>query len=444
MTWPAAFETWLTFWVGDTMGVYVFTPIIVVWTLLKPIFNFNEHRWEAFFIALALLLVTLLTFFINYPLLYFFIPLSVWAAYRFGMHGATVAIFFIALALIISTSLGYVEFSESIFVNPLIILVSFLEIIVATSLILAAVVNEREAASQRIKSNNVNLQQAVESVLHEIEEMNSEIYIQEKIASLGLLTTGIARQIQFPLKRINAFIKISIDCLNQFQKLCSPLVEKVEVELASNIQNNFKILENYLQHIAKLDGQANIIAKAIEEQSILTAHGRIQIKSVNINTLLNRCLNKATFEAAKRYPEFTFTAVEEFDKTVKMIMAVPEELALAFFHLINYAISSMKEKKDQLGAEYHPVLKIATTDYRNLIEIVIRDNGKGASDQQLMNFFSSFIETFPYRADGAPVEEATSISLMLAHDIITHIYQGQIEAVSKEGEYLQSRSPFLR
>jgi len=437
MTWKTAIYTWLTFWIGDTMGVYIFTPLLVVWSILKPELSIKKYIGEAFFMVIGFVLITFLIFIMGYPLTHLYIPLSIWVSYRLGMHGATLAVLLIALTVIILTSVGYGPFNTLILANSLLLLVSFLEIIVVISLVLAAVVHERKIAWNQIQNYNIDLQYAVEKRVEELEEMTNEAIIQKNLATSGVLTSSIARQIQAPLKQINALIKVSLEGLNQLQNAFIPLENRLEPELSSNFNANFESLKNYLLKINKCEIQANQITQIIEDQSLITARSRAKIRSINVNILLSQCLDKVIAQEMKRYPDFIFTGLEEFDKNVKMILVIPEELAHAFLSLINYAVDSMKEKKDRLGMSYTPILKISTVNLQDKIEVIIRDNGWGIPKENLTSFFTTFVESGPTSEEESLAENSTALMLALAHDIITHIYHGEIKVHSTEGEYLQ-------
>lgn len=433
MAWFSAFETWLTFWVGDTMGVYIFTPLILVWTLQKRNQNMKKYIIEALFMLTAFFIIILSALALNFPLIHFYIPLCIWITYRFGMHGATLAVFFISSAVIIPPSISYVGFTQPNFEQSLLLLVSFLEVIVATSLVIAAVLNEREAAWDLIRNHNVNLQQAVELHREELKEKDTEIFMHEKIAALGLLTSGIARQMQIPLQRLHVFSKSSMETLNRLQKTC----ETLPSSLTSKLNEDIVILENYLSLISKFEIQANRISKTIEQQAILTTPSQLKLMSVNVNFLLIKCLTEALKDVVRNDPSFACNIRQELDKKVTMIAAVPEELAHAFFHLIRNEIQGLKEKKDQFGTEFIPQLTVRTTDKQDTIEIVIRDNGFGANEENITNFFSSFIETRSATKTADFAEEGKELTFALAYDIITEVYHGEIKVEGKEGEFLQ-------
>lgn len=437
MTWDTAFNMWSSFWIGDTMGMYVFTPLIVVWTLLKPTVFIRQCPWQALAMLGAFVAITISTFVYQYPVAHLFIPLSIWVPYRLRMHGATLAIFLMTLAFIIPTSFGSGPFQPEVLTNPLGVLVSFMEVIVATSLIVAALVNEREAAWRQIQNHNISLQQAVDMGQEELKEKNSEIFYQEKRASLGLLTLGIARQMHVPIERISTLARASVEALGGISGLFQRIREKLDPDMSLAFEQNLEQLSNHLANILTLEVEAREIAQAIEEHSHLTNKGGLRIKSININTLLNRCLDAVITELSKSDPGFTFITKEEFDRNVTMILAVPEDLGRAFLHLMMNSMRSMKEKKERQGPSYNPVLKISTVEMHNRIEIVIHDNGQGIPENQVPNYFFSLVEHLPKETSQRPMMEPHRLRLSLAYDIISCIYKGSVEVDSKEGEYLE-------
>jgi len=140
------FQTWLTFWIGDTVGVYVFTPLIIVWSIFKPRVLLKKYRVEAIFMALGFLLVALLVYSTqNYPLVHLILPLLFWATYRFRMHGATLSTFIFMLVLVVPTALGRGSYIIA-FDNPLLWIISYVGVVAALTLLLGALLNEYDEA----------------------------------------------------------------------------------------------------------------------------------------------------------------------------------------------------------------------------------------------------------------------------------------------------------
>lgn len=135
---------WLAFWVGDSMGVYLLTPLLVTWgTGFWP--SYKLFSWEIVWMVALLLVLSLLTFVLDLPIALLFILFCLWVTYRFGLQGATLVIFIIAFVSIISTAKGRGSFSTYLTKSELLILVTFLDVLVANSLIFAAVRNENRS-----------------------------------------------------------------------------------------------------------------------------------------------------------------------------------------------------------------------------------------------------------------------------------------------------------
>lgn len=432
------FSTWVPFWVGDTMGVYIFTPLITVWSLQKYISVFSLYKWETIGMLAVFVLLSILTTMSDLPLGHLFIPLSMWVTFRYRMHGATLIAFLVALVTLIPTALGYGTFVANLVANQLIILVSLLEIIVAISLSLAAVINEREIAWTALERNNVNLRQAIGKYSDELKEMNMEVFLKERLVVDRLLTSGLTRQIQLPLMRIGKFSKVSLEGLSRLRNAFDAQENKNDREFVTVFQNSIETIQTCMINVAKFETLANNIVKIAQEHLDISHPDRMKIQPIDINSLLNICLDQAQKVQEKLTPEFSFNVLKEYDMNCQIVFPLPESLAHAFVHIFTYAISSMKKKRDVKGIQYEPQIKIQTVDHNYELEVTIWDNGLGASEEELKHFFSSFVANFQFSEEPSDFAEKTiELGLSLAHDIITYEYRGSIKVRSEKGEFLQ-------
>lgn len=147
---------WLTFWLGDTMGVYIFTPLLVVWSISKPQIPLNLFSTERLCMLIVYALISFFTI-EGYPFGYLFIPYGIWVAYRLSFHGATLALVCITFSIILPISTGTGPLIINFTDDMLLIIVSFLEIIASSSLLFAAAISERNAAWQLIKKHRLDL-----------------------------------------------------------------------------------------------------------------------------------------------------------------------------------------------------------------------------------------------------------------------------------------------
>ncbi len=410
--------TMITFWLGDLFGVYIFTPLLIVWALQPTKAPLKSFIGEAFIMLIAFLLISSTTFIYNIATLHLMIPVAMWIAYRFRMWGATVAIFVISWTVMIFIAIGRGPEIGKTIDEQMIIFVSFLAVIVMISLTIAAIVNEREKAWQLLHKHNINLLQELNQQKRKFENIQSELYIKDKIASAGSLITHIIDQIITPINKIETEAKRALDRVSELQR------EAKGNKMLSQLDKN-------LRHIEKNRAFAKKIIDIVQSQTSRASPENIKVLSINLHTLLNSCLD----EILSKYEHLSFnhssvSVLREFDRNIPMISALPEDLSFALTHLLDNAFYSMYIKKSRLGAIYHPELMITTLDLENEIQVVIRDNGLGISKEALKNFFHSFSSSKKIAPD-------VGLGVFLVYEIIVNVHHGKIMASSIEGEFME-------
>lgn len=156
VAWEKFIRTWLTWWVGDLMGVLLVAPIIFVWTN-KSLVDFIKRRWMeavAFFVLLSLVLFYI---FLPHkpqaaPTAYLVLPFIVWAGLRLRQIGAASANFLIAIIAAWATISGHGPFTASDSVESnLIVLMVYIFVFGLTALLMAATIEERETVQKNLR-----------------------------------------------------------------------------------------------------------------------------------------------------------------------------------------------------------------------------------------------------------------------------------------------------
>jgi signal transduction histidine kinase len=153
-TWAAFGAIWTTWWIGDLMGALVVAPVLLVW-LSPPRFHAQRRQVvEGFLLLVLLILVTWYVFggippdgILHQALIYMIFPFIIWAALRFGQHGATLTILITSGIAIWGTVHGLGPFSMESLNDSLVLLQTFMAVVSLTGLILAAATMERRAAT---------------------------------------------------------------------------------------------------------------------------------------------------------------------------------------------------------------------------------------------------------------------------------------------------------
>ena len=412
--------TWLTMWLGDSMGVYIITPLVVRWLLRKSPVPITEHRLEAFFMVIGYGILSLLFISVQrYPAIYFFLLLSIWITCRFRIHGATTAIFFISLTTIIATELGYGSFLLSYPVSPFLALVAFLQLLVIVNLILAAVMNERDVLWNLVQAREIAIAEAVRVHIDEMKEMRGEILLKEKLSAHSTLTSVMASRLHAYLKKIRHNTQAGMEILNQILLLTTP-------QRDTRFDSYCRDIEQHLQGIQTLETQATCLTSHMA----LSTPEKIKIRSIDLNQLLDNCIIQCMRDLAEMHPDFSYSVVKKLSKTIEMTLALPEDLGRAIIFYLNHALISMKEKRDKLGVAYDAELEVHTFDHGEKVEIVIKNNGMVVSEPDVNFFFQSLTKT-------PAAEEVIDLNSSLAHDIIVFLHGGELNISVEKGECLQ-------
>jgi signal transduction histidine kinase len=263
--------------------------------------------------------------------------------------------------------------------------------------------------TQELEEKNKEL----ETTLTALKKAKNRIIVQEKLASLGQLTAGIAHEIKNPLNFIINFIDLSLEYLSELKDH-----KENEDELLKLMKDNMKKAKVHAQ-------RADAIVKT------MLAHARGSEKEgkvFNLHKLLSEVIDLAYFSFKGEEESFNAHIIKNFDKTIETIEGFEQELARVFLNIINNACFSMNEKRVLLGASYQPELSIKTQNKGDKVKITIQDNGKGMSASVLKKIFTPFFTT-----KGAG--KGTGLGLSLSHDIITHQHHGSLTVESKSGTY---------
>jgi integral membrane sensor domain MASE1 len=153
VSWARYGFDWWTWWLGDTVGVLVITPLVMTWSR-SPRFTCPPRRLAEAGILLGLQLSVGLFVFghwsprgiLTNALAYMTVPLLVWAAFRFAQHGATLSLALVSGIAIWGTVHGQGPFVQKTFNESLLLLQTFVGVLAVTALALAGVLAERRSA----------------------------------------------------------------------------------------------------------------------------------------------------------------------------------------------------------------------------------------------------------------------------------------------------------
>jgi PAS domain S-box-containing protein len=253
-----------------------------------------------------------------------------------------------------------------------------------------------------------------------LQAAQQQIIAQEKLASLGALTAGIAHEIRNPLNFVNNFAQLSMELLEEITAYLPP--DNEAHQLLPDLYHN-------LQEIHRQGNRANNI---IQTMLLHARHEGGNFQPTDLNALLDQALKLAYHGRRAKHPDFKPTIETHYDPTIGEIMAVPQDLSRAFINIIDNALYALEKHSQTQPADYCPTLSLTTTNLGEQVEITIEDNGMGIPPEIQSKIFMPFFTS-------KPTGEGTGLGLSLTHDIVVGQHKGQIAVVSEVGCFTQFR-----
>ncbi len=182
-----------SWWVGDAIGVLVFSPLILVWwnRAISQIDISNRFSYqELFFTVISLGIVSYLALLESKPIEYLLLPPLLWSAFRLGVKTTTSLVTIIAMVSAISTAYKVGTFYKiSQDTNSLLLLQLFMGVISITAIAVLALVTENNRTAKKLQEQvvlkdgaytqldqvNKNLEDMIEERTSELLEANREI-----------------------------------------------------------------------------------------------------------------------------------------------------------------------------------------------------------------------------------------------------------------------------
>jgi signal transduction histidine kinase len=281
----------------------------------------------------------------------------------------------------------------------------------------------------------VKLEQAkveVESAMNELKATQSQLVQQEKLASLGQLTAGIAHEIKNPLNFVNNSSEVSIELVDEAieERSKGPearnesLVDEILVDIKSNLK---KVHEH--------GSRANGIVTSMLQHS---RGGSGKFEPTDLNALVKEYVNLSFHGMRAGKNPIDVEIGFELDPEITDVPIIKEDFIRVVINLCNNAFdacaersrSTMRGKKYEVqgtnyeveegnNVDYLPKLKVTTSLDKGQVRVAIQDNGPGIPDDIKDKILQPFFTT-------KKGTEGTGLGLSITHDIIK-AHGGELE-----------------
>ena len=219
-------------------------------------------------------------------------------------------------------------------------------------------------------------------------EIEKQLLKSEKLATLGLLSSGIAHEIRNPLN----------------------IIETARYSIADTLEDKSADIDKKLEIIKKNVRRASII---INNLLHFSKHSTLEREKIDIEALID-----TTTSLVQKEIEIRHIKVEKAYSGVPMVIFSLDSLKQVFLNVIYNAVQAMSN-----GG----TLKIATSLLKESKSVVVEftDTGVGISEENIKHIFTPFFST-------KPAGEGTGLGLYLSYSILKR-EGADISAKSEQG-----------
>ena len=276
-----------------------------------------------------------------------------------------------------------------------------------------------------LRDKNAQLQ----STLDQLQDAQERMVLQQNLAYLGTLTTGIAHEIQNPLNFVINFAQISTmlaeDLKTQIEEQKDGIDETAREFLAETISD----LE---QNSAKINQHGKRIDSIIKSMLLHSRGISPTAAPANLNTLLDESIDLVYHALRADNIDLNIDFQKHYDAALdtEKIEVIAQDLGRVFTNIISnavYAAQKQKEKRDKEkrgdNFNFMPTITITSRDLGSRVEIRIRDNGGGIAPETRVEIFKPFFTT-------KPTGEGTGLGLSICYDIVSQEHGGALKVES--------------
>lgn len=259
----------------------------------------------------------------------------------------------------------------------------------------------------------------------QIQDLRTQIQKSEKLSSLGILSAGIAHEIQNPLNFVINFSQMANDMVDDLTDILDEKDLDLEDEKNKELTDTIATLRSYLAKIAEHGHRATDIIQGI----LLYSRGKSdEFIPTPIPKLLKEYVWLSFHAMRANLTDFNVTIKEDYDPSIPEVKIIPQDISRAIINLMNNACYAVWKRQQYADSSYIPTVAVKAYRQDGYLYISIEDNGMGMPDEVKQKLFNAFFTT-------KPVGEGTGLGLSITRNIIEEKHHGKIAFESEENQY---------
>lgn len=278
-----------------------------------------------------------------------------------------------------------------------------------------------------IAINNANQYKELNKTLDDLRATQNQLVAQEKLASLGQLTAGIAHEIKNPLNFVNNFSELSVGLVEELRDELSKLAAKIQNDELEEINEILDALKQNSEKTKEHGKRADSIVHSMLQHS---RGKKGEKQTTDINSMLDEDLNLVFHGMRAQDGTFNIKIEREYDKKLSKIDVIPQDMSRVFLNILTNGCYEAHRKKTELNGDEPAKILVRTIENDNFIEIRIRDNGHGIPEKIQGSLFTPFFTT-------KPTGKGTGLGLSISYDIVVAEHKGELLFETEEGKFTE-------
>jgi len=260
--------------------------------------------------------------------------------------------------------------------------------------------------------------------MEQIEQLKAQLQKQEKLASLGMLSAGIAHEIQNPLNFVINFSKMSDKLLKDLMEIVEDNADKIADADREELDDIVADLQENMAKIVEHGQRAISIIQGI----LLVSRGKEnEFMPADLCKLVKEYVWLSYHAMRANVKNFNIAIHENYQPGMPPVTVIPQDISRAVLNVANNAFYAVWDRQQAEGDSYKPELTVSVALEGANAVITISDNGTGMDDEVKARLYESFFTT-------KPIGKGTGLGMAITKDIIENKHGGTITFESERGK----------
>jgi len=275
--------------------------------------------------------------------------------------------------------------------------------------------------SQKVIERELDLIRSYEKLSNaneELKQSESQLVHSEKMASIGVLSAGVAHEINNPIGFIRSNLEVLAEYFDDLNKYHLEIKEQLSLESDQTMQKSLAekydiefLFEDASPLLASSIGGVDRVVEIVKSLKTFARTDLPEKELCDINEGLNATLTMA-------WNELKYSCKVNVDlQPLPKIKAFQGQLNQVFMNLLINASQAIED---------HGEIQVRTFVKNNNIMIEVEDNGSGIEPENIKQIFTPFYTS-------KPIGEGTGLGLSISHQIVEQ-HGGEITVKSTVGE----------